>query len=371
MDFENLLYEKIKEQILSWQNCEDIYGIYFGVSVNLIDGNMPHFMLGYGNGSVKGLLSSKWHLACSSDYECELTADKDLKNEMINYLHGLGIEKIGAPEEQSEAYDGMMMYIGKGPAGMYEVLQAGVTAAERLFDEGVIEEKFGRLVPIIFDDLETTWYCIEATEKANPEGLADEFLKAFSYHRKNSASAINITKVIFYMMSLGRVITFLPVTVTAVLSVLVFGGIVLPLSCTGIAKAIPAALIFLICTAGKIRMLSYYGNSCDSEEKEEVSPFAAFRMAVLSVFDAALASTVMLSVNFMHDKLLAGFLLIGALAYAAIDQLILSGAKKALLNSEKGVEAAKKLDEIRRENAERRMEKSDEEDTDNEKNTKN
>ncbi len=50
--------------------------------------------------------------------------------------------------------------------------------AKKLQDSGFVKDKFGRPIPIIIHDLEYPWYVIEATQKANPNGEADEFLAA-------------------------------------------------------------------------------------------------------------------------------------------------------------------------------------------------
>mgnify|MGYP006394511813 CR=1 FL=1 len=75
-------------------------------------------------------------------------------------------------------YDEHMNYIGKGPAGHYELLQIAASVARKLQEEGVIKEHFGKDLPIIIHGLEYAWFDIEATIKANPNGQAETFLKA-------------------------------------------------------------------------------------------------------------------------------------------------------------------------------------------------
>ena len=88
-----------------------------------------------------------------------------------------GITNIGE-ENDDDVYDENMNYIGKGPVGHYELLQIATGVAERLQKEGVIKEHFGKELPIIIHGLEYAWYDLEATQKANPDGQADTFLKA-------------------------------------------------------------------------------------------------------------------------------------------------------------------------------------------------
>ena len=71
-----------------------------------------------------------------------------------------------------------MRYIGKGPAGYYELLTQAAAAARALQESGFIREKFGRPIPILVHDLEYPWYVFEATRTANPNGEADPFFAA-------------------------------------------------------------------------------------------------------------------------------------------------------------------------------------------------
>ena len=50
--------------------------------------------------------------------------------------------------------------------------------AKRLQQEGFLEKKFGKKIPILIHGLEYAWYDIEATQNANINGEADIFLKA-------------------------------------------------------------------------------------------------------------------------------------------------------------------------------------------------
>lgn len=63
-----------------------------------------------------------------------------------------------------------MRYIGKGPAGYYELLSEVAEVARKLQVSDFIKAQFGRPVPIILHELEYPWHCMEATAKANPNG---------------------------------------------------------------------------------------------------------------------------------------------------------------------------------------------------------
>ena len=96
---------------------------------------------------------------------------------LFDWYRENGIEKIGY-EDSTTCYDEEMRYIGKGPVGYYELLTEITAVANTLQASGFIKEQFGRPIPIIIHDLEYSWYALEATEKANPNGEADQFLTA-------------------------------------------------------------------------------------------------------------------------------------------------------------------------------------------------
>ena len=52
--------------------------------------------------------------------------------------------------------------------------------ANKLQNENYIVHKFGKALPIIIHDLEYTWYVIEATKKANPNGEAAQFIETMN-----------------------------------------------------------------------------------------------------------------------------------------------------------------------------------------------
>ena len=52
------------------------------------------------------------------------------------------------------------------------------SVAKNLQESGFIKSKFGKPIPIVIHDLEYTWYTIEATKEANPNGEADTCINA-------------------------------------------------------------------------------------------------------------------------------------------------------------------------------------------------
>ncbi|MGN0690840.1 MAG: hypothetical protein ACI4K7_00640, partial [Oscillospiraceae bacterium] len=303
-------------------------------------GNVPHFIIGRGVDNDI-FPNEKWHLAVSASDETELTADPETAQALTDWLHKQGVENIGF-EDTSEMYDEMMMYIGKGPAGSYELLQLGVKLAKRLFDEGFVEKKFGRNIPVIFDDLETTWYNIEATENANPKGLADEFLRKFSFNRKNSPAARAFARTSMAAMGLFRIGAMLPLALFSAVFGLIFGGIHFPPTGGGIVKAVFAGIVCVIIMMSRIRTLRHY------IDKKSFPRFAA-----LTAADIILAAAALFSGNFIPDRLIPAAMVIGVVIFCICDCKKLTSVRKKM-TSEKGAEISKQFSELRRKNGEHR-----------------
>lgn len=339
MDFEELLYSRIRTEIEKW-DTDNVYALYFGVSTNLVDGNIPHFIIGRGVDDDM-FPENKWHLAVSASDETELTADAETMQALTDWLHEQGVENIGY-EDTSDMYDEMMLYIGKGPAGSYELLQLGVKLAKRLFDEGFIEEKFGRNIPIIFDDLETTWYNIEATENANPKGLADEFLRKFSFNRKNSPAARAFAGASMTAMGLFRIGALLPLALFSAVFGLIFGSVCFPVTGGGIVKATFAGIVCVIIMMSRDRTLRHY------IDKSSLPRFVA-----LTAADIILAAAALFSGNYIPDRLIPAAMVIGIVIFCICDYKKLTSVKKKM-TSEKGAEISKQFSELRRKNGEHR-----------------
>ena len=188
MDIENVLYKKVKSEILKW-NEDGIYAISF-----FVYSNEAYSYRGFSNVSM-------WDISYNTESDCEGAGsldeerwnyafwrqnttpiiDVDLPNPytdlLFDWYAANGIDNIGY-EDENDMYDENMMYIGKGPVGLYELLGVAADIASRLQTEGIIKEHFGKPIPIIVHGLEYAWFDIEATQKANPNDEAETFLKA-------------------------------------------------------------------------------------------------------------------------------------------------------------------------------------------------
>ncbi len=332
IDFEELLFSQIRSEIEKW-DTDGVYALFFGVHTNPADENIPHFVIGRGVENDITDDEDKWHLAVSAEDETEITADKETAQALTEWLHAQGVENIGY-EDTENMYDELMQYIGKGPAGSYELIGLGVKIAQRLFEEGFIRQHFGKDIPIIFDDLETAWYNIEATEKANPEGLANAFLRKYAMHRKNSPKARAFAKFSMSTFEIFRIAAVLPITLFSSLFTLLFGGIHFPLGAGGIVKTTVFGVIFIFTLFSEFRRIKSYIT--------EVKP--TLRLLALRTADILLAAVCLFSCNFIADRAAAGlFVLICVLICAAGG----SSMKKYMKNN--GSEMRKILDKVQAE----------------------
>ena len=181
------LYLKIKSIMDTW--CEDgIYAISFFVNSNEAYeyngfSNVSSFAVSYNTeadceGADK-YSEERWNYAFWRQDETPIIdpyEPDELTDLLFDWYKEHGILNIG--EEDENCYDEDYNYIGKGPVGHYELLTLVSEAAKRIQQEGFIEKKFGKKLPIIIHGLEYAWYDFEATKNANINGEADTFLKA-------------------------------------------------------------------------------------------------------------------------------------------------------------------------------------------------
>lgn len=175
--------------IISACHADDIYAISFFVCTNESYeyggvSNVTEFSVGYqterdcrGAGELS---EERWNCAFWRQEETPVIKVAD-ENEgmkiLFDWYRENGIQHIGY-EDPAACYDHEMRYIGKGPVGYWELLCEITAVARKLQVSGFIKTQFGKPIPIIIHDLEYPWYCMEATERANPNGEADTFFAA-------------------------------------------------------------------------------------------------------------------------------------------------------------------------------------------------
>ena len=187
-NLKSVLYEKVKSEILKW-NEKEIYAISF-----LVESNEAYKYNNFQNVTM-------WAISYNTEKDCDGAGDFDEErwnyafwrqdetpiidvdtpnkytDALFDWYTGNDITNIGE-ENEDQMYDENSDYIGKGPVGHYELLQIASDVAKKLQEDGIIKNHFKKDIPIIVHGLEYAWYDFEATKNANPNGQADTFLKA-------------------------------------------------------------------------------------------------------------------------------------------------------------------------------------------------
>lgn len=189
IDIFEIIYKRIKDIITDWED-NGIYAISFFVYSNedfqyrgfdkvsslSVSYNTEEFCDGAGKYDEE-----RWNYAFWSQDETpviEPFEQNETTDALFDWYEENCITEIGYEPEEDE-YDENDEYIGKGPVGHYELVNIAAEVAKRLQSEGFIKNKFGKSIPIIVHGLEYLWYDIEATEKANPNNEAKDFLIAY------------------------------------------------------------------------------------------------------------------------------------------------------------------------------------------------
>lgn len=180
-------YSRIKKIMDTWSES-DIYAISFFVDSNESYeyknySNVSSFMISYNTekdcDGADVHSEERWNYAFWRQDECPVIDPDnpdDLTELLFEWYKENGIINIG--EEDEDCYDDECNYIGKGPTGHYELLQIASEVAKQIQQEGYLENRFGRKIPIIIHGLEYAWYDVEATRNANTAGEADCFFEA-------------------------------------------------------------------------------------------------------------------------------------------------------------------------------------------------
>ncbi len=216
IDIEKILYDKVKSEIDKW-NEDGIYAISFFVYSNEAYEfknftNVSTWAISYNTeADCKGagpLDEERWNYAFWRQDETSII-DIDEPDECTEALYKWyaeqGIQNLGF-EDVENMYDEECNYIGKGPVGHYELINIAADVARKLQEEGYISNKFGKSMPIIIHGLEYAWYDIEATQKANPNGEADVFIKAMA---KNGIIPSSERSYPFSLFLIGYITNFL------------------------------------------------------------------------------------------------------------------------------------------------------------------
>lgn len=180
------VYENIKAKILSWNNCiiNDIYVISLYISDVEDDPRKPMITLGYNTmeqyeksiSHASDNAEAKWNFAFWLQNEELIIGDnwgKNLKDrEMI--LEWIKENNLYySDEDEVEDFD---KTLSLGAEITHEFVELCVEVVKKLHDEGVIQQKFVRDIPILIHELEYYDLIAEQNKRANPKEVVKEFV---------------------------------------------------------------------------------------------------------------------------------------------------------------------------------------------------
>lgn len=164
--------------------AHDIYALSFWLTNAENDYRYPTLILGYNTltnfqaekGEATDDLEYKWNFAywlVDDMGKIGGEDDKFLTAWFEQTPHFYSQEQEDLSEENDEVF---AKIVEKGEQFQAEFIQIVIQIAQRLFTEKVLEQKFGKNIPIIIHDLEYYEDPINWTTSANPPELIKEFL---------------------------------------------------------------------------------------------------------------------------------------------------------------------------------------------------
>jgi hypothetical protein len=180
------VFESIKAEILSWNNdvIKDIYVISLYISNSEDDPRRPMITLGYNTmeqyesalEDASDNSEAKWNYAFWLQNEELIIGDNWGENledgEKINQW----IKENNlyySDEEEDEDFDKALKL---GDEITSRFVELCVEVVKELHEEGIIEQKFGKALPLIIHELEYYDLIAEQNKRANPEEVIKEFV---------------------------------------------------------------------------------------------------------------------------------------------------------------------------------------------------
>ncbi len=157
----------------------DVYALSFYISYYRIDSQVPSLIVGYNTNqqwrdSIADASSSdeaKWNYAFWLQNELWATGQGEWADRIEAWLRTLGLWHTA--EEEDTDFDRDLEPAGKIDESFVALV---CDVAAKLHETGTIVAVFGRPVPIIVHELEYYDAIADQTARANPPGLADEFV---------------------------------------------------------------------------------------------------------------------------------------------------------------------------------------------------
>lgn len=174
---EKFLYDKVKEIMSTWEE-QGIYAVSFFVYSNEMFtfreyDNVSTFSISYNTEAdcenAGPHAEERWNYAFWRQEEWPIIEPDENSlgmNLLFDWYREQGIVNVGY--EGPDTPD--------GPVGFPELVNLVSKTARQLQEEGFLRGKFGYPIPILVHDLEYTDCTLRATEFANPNGEAADFL---------------------------------------------------------------------------------------------------------------------------------------------------------------------------------------------------
>jgi hypothetical protein len=179
------VFESIKAEILSWNSdvIKDIYVISLYISNSEDDPRRPMITLGYNNieqyesvlEDASDNAEAKWNFAFWLQNEELIIGDNWGENLEDGERISQWIKENNlyySDEEEDEDFDKALKL---GDEITSRFVELCVEVVKKLHEEGVIEKKFGKALPLIIHELEYYDLIAEQNKRANPEEVIKEF----------------------------------------------------------------------------------------------------------------------------------------------------------------------------------------------------
>lgn len=179
------VFESIKAEILSWNNdvIKDIYVISLYISNSEDDPRRPMITLGYNTmeqyesalEDASDNAEAKWNFAFWLQNEELIIGDNWGENLKDGERISQWIKENNlyySDEEEDEDFDKALKLGDKITSRFVELC---VEVVKELHEEGIIEQKFGKALPLIIHELEYYDLIEEQNKRANPEEVIKEF----------------------------------------------------------------------------------------------------------------------------------------------------------------------------------------------------
>ncbi|WP_238916894.1 hypothetical protein [Clostridium sp. YIM B02555] len=179
------VFESIKAEILSWNNdvIKDIYVISLYISNSEDDPRRPMITLGYNTmeqyesalEDASDNAEAKWNFAFWLQNEELIIGDNWGENLEDGERISQWIKENNlyySDEEEDEDFDKALKL---GDEITSRFVELCVEVVKELHEEGIIEKKFGKALPLIIHELEYYDLIAEQNKRANPEEIIKEF----------------------------------------------------------------------------------------------------------------------------------------------------------------------------------------------------